>query len=824
MKRMQQPVFVEINLRPVRIGFLVDPADRATIGNAVRLATCLWGGTMCPLIPVMDTVPEPWLTHDVASTMHPTSPRTPEGLTRGHLETFEPDVLVETASGQLDRVRSTKIAPKFALRSGRMAELVRSADPWRAPYFDVGLGMDAIYEHLCRTEYQFQRREQPSVMLFAEGDGPSNSFFEVAYGMFPESERMRHFAESYRYSLNAETAPAGMDAWKRIESSGVRYPFSFSNLHVQGGINVGAPRLFVFDPCTGTDVIEFWNFRLSGNRVIPFNSRWAGDAKDFFWSTIRENDRPLPGAPDLRAGVILHYGRSADMGRVDRALDLACPEAPAGTMVIGGQWTLPYSAARGSQAGGPGPAMLSVKREEIRVGPICEPGPEARHHVLVPTLSPEFSAESNAGETAWVNVAQVRSRGEDTPFAELMPSAAFNDYTTAFTTRRHGRSRTHEGWVSFHGRPHRSGILPLPTMREAITGWLARQGLEPAPSDAGRVANDLIQSVGGIGRMALFADRGTIEFFDKMARSRHGRGGGEDEFPERTASIGQIRAFLEKRKQGRPSDRVDLNSFVAASALRLGVAVRCTHCTKENWYALDDLTYTNRCDRCLKSFDFPQGAIPRQSNWKYRVVGPFATPNFAQGAYSVALTLRFLKNSIASRGGFTFSTGVELKSGLQTRESDFFAWCRSLGGGRFPDLATVIGECKSLGSEAFAASDIERLKNLAGWFPGAFLTAATLKDSFDPGETTALRELAEWGWRLGRGRMTEPPSPLIVLTGRELMCATNHHDAWREAGGNFPELLKRYRGARNPVDLAKATQEAYLQFQSNEIFEMTASD
>ena len=45
-------------------------------------------------------------------------------------------------------------------------------------------------------------------------------------------------------------------------------------------------------------------------------------------------------------------------------------------------------------------------------------------------------------DTAWVNVAEVHSRGEGTPFTELMSAAALDDFTTAFTVQGHGRYRT----------------------------------------------------------------------------------------------------------------------------------------------------------------------------------------------------------------------------------------------------------------------------------------------------------------------------------------------------------------------------------------------
>lgn len=88
---------LEINLRPIRMGFLVNPVDRQALSEVARVATCQWGGIACPMIPVMDALPPAWCE---ANRPNPD----PNELTRGLLRYFEPDLLVETCAGQLARV------------------------------------------------------------------------------------------------------------------------------------------------------------------------------------------------------------------------------------------------------------------------------------------------------------------------------------------------------------------------------------------------------------------------------------------------------------------------------------------------------------------------------------------------------------------------------------------------------------------------------------------------------------------------------------------------------------------------------------------------
>ena len=70
---------------------------------------------------------------------------------------------------------------------------------------------------------------------------------------------------------------------------------------------------------------------------------------------------------------------------------------------------------------------------------------------------------------------------------------------------------------------------------------------------------------------------------------------------------------------------------------------------------------------CSKEYVFPQGN-PAKDTWKHRVVGPFATPHFARGGNSVALTLVCLGNLIdALSADITFSTGLDLKQVMSPR-------------------------------------------------------------------------------------------------------------------------------------------------------------
>jgi hypothetical protein len=79
---------VNITLRPLRLAFLVDPADTSGVMEAIELNTFLWGGMFNPIVPVYRRTPKKWQSKFERTTAREVS----EGLVRA----FDPDYVVLT--------------------------------------------------------------------------------------------------------------------------------------------------------------------------------------------------------------------------------------------------------------------------------------------------------------------------------------------------------------------------------------------------------------------------------------------------------------------------------------------------------------------------------------------------------------------------------------------------------------------------------------------------------------------------------------------------------------------------------------------------------
>ncbi|MGF7151887.1 hypothetical protein FHS96_005555 [Sphingomonas zeicaulis] len=333
------------------------------------------------------------------------------------------------------------------------------------------------------------------------------------------------------------------------------------------------------------------------------------------------------------------------------------------------------------------------------------------------------------------------------------------------------------------------------------------------------MAEQLIASIGGLTRMAIVADPETIQFFDGLARRRRVHDdGSSEEYSDRTATIAKLEQLLKALKKKRFGGHRSIEQFVkpACSASASPPPVR----TASRRIGTASTTSAVRCERCFKRFDFPQGQVPKRCNWKYRVVGPFATPHHAQGGDAVGLTRRFLEDEMSTRSDFTFTTGLELATSGATLETDFFAWHRMESHGpqrREPLL--FVGECKTFSSHVLKPKDIDRLISLGTALPGAYLVVANLKERLSAEDVRALRRLCRrWGWQ--RGRREGLASRVVVLTGHELFGFGGVSQIWEEAGGALAEVARRVGHIASFERLADATQQAHLGFSDEEMIGM----
>jgi hypothetical protein len=761
-----------VSYRPVRIGFLVPPDDLSSVVRAARLSACLWGGRYNPIIPFFEDGGERWKRHY----------STAEGvdIARGFIDFFEPDVLVENAPGMAKKIGWSAKDSHF-----RMPRVVQFDNYYKVDYrnevqFSAGIDILEVIEELYHNEFRFeQRRKQPFAKF---GEAAGDAFFDVVGGRYPTDDALSYIAESYEDVFSPETLPPDSSTALRQLKEGLFGPLWITRHELEESLGRGFrdETLYLFDPKDAGDVIDYWNFRLVEQRTIPINVNWLADFASFMRDHITAVHRPIPGNPfGTKFHTNICFSSSINEKRQIELIQKHFLGLPDGAFYTSSDPLLWHRQGRGRERR---ESKILATGKAVSFDEEAQAGTSTK----VPSPSPSFLNRSGRyRKSRWMNViVPSNSLRGDNPaivypanlWSPDFPRLAMGDLL------RVGR----EGWILQSEYTIGYSLLSLQVGRDAIISWFKTQGIEAKPSEEGQIATQIITAAGGLLPSGMFADRATLNLLGEMAEShaetsRNGRKVAKAT-PDRSKHINTIRQHFDAREKRSFGYWSRLEYFLERSVFRAGVRVQCPICAYKNWIDLNALSYRPTCARCLNEFAFSQKPADLQKvDWFYRVVGPFTAPDFARGAYSVALTLRTLADPHDTE--MTWSTGLSLSE--LNCEVDFIAWHRA--GRTFNDERDepllVIGEAKSFGRNAINDDAVAALRTVAERFPGSVMVVSVLRDAGDLSlaEIGRLRRLALWGRR--SRHEGQPINSLIVLTGAELFAEHGIAGAWRKIDG-----------------------------------------
>lgn len=775
----------------------------------MNVCACLWGGVYNPIIPVCSRIPDAWasgLFRDM----------TGEDLAKGYVRFFEPDVFVEATPGLAASLGIDDGELNFSQKRIVPLSAFLEAAPKGRSWPPLGMGVMALYRALYEKEFKFVTRQNHRVALCKAANEIDAAFVDAVCGSFPAQGYPAHHAKGYQEAFDPITIKATAKNWQKALHEGYRFPLNMGRHGLERfgpGAGIGGPTLFVADPTSVLDLIDLWNLRLFQPNVVPINSRWVGALAPFMREFIAANYRPMPGNPN---GVMLRttveFGRSIGEARANAMREEAeLSKLPTGSWAFKLWYQRIWEENLNDAVFSPARARITARSQTLDLA-ITET--ERARSVRFRGLSPDFAPEFGFSSAGWMNVLRFKSYGTHADLAFSLPT----DFQPGRTYKlRPGGVilSTREGWVLPQRYREHTEFFNLCTGREAITDWLKQHAVTADISKAGRVAEQVIGALKGLHGGRLLAHRDTIQLLERMAKSvRRYRDGTVEEYQDRTAAATEWTALIARRCRDIWSRNLALDEFVERNILKLGLGIQCSHCSNPNWYSISELSESVICDRCRKSYPFPQGSIGfTNSPWKFRVVGPFSVPDYADGAYATVLTLRVFSQSLTGmHATVVYTPGLDLKvEGEPPMEVDFALWYSGDSMGIDESEAiTVFGESKSFGAKCFHEVDVARMRRLAERFPGAFIVFAALKNELHDDERKAIAEFAAWGREPISG-MGRPRAPVMVLTGIELFAPWKIKDAWKTLGGVRQALAEAgHVRFENLWALADATQQAYL--------------
>jgi hypothetical protein len=740
---------------------------------------------------------------------------TPQQLAQGYVDFFEPDVFVESQAGLFDRIGIPKGELEFGHPRLISLESFSTYEGHHEADLLFGLNVYFVYKQLYKREFKFVPRHERHVAIF-ESSNTDDAFIAAYFGEFPTEGSLRPLAQAYRHAFDPVSLVPSVENWVRVLKEGFELPLDFTDegLRQEPQGWRSEPTLFIVDPASTLDIIDLWNIRQFHPHIIGIPLLWLEQGKDFIAEFVRLNYRPLPGNPNgVMIRTTLQFGRSISEERAKAAIAEAGLNIPAGGPDI--PWTVKpwydriWKTDRDDVVVQPRRTMVSAAKTDLDLQLSKEVQYSGcQFRTLAPEMAPRFSFSA----ARWVNVLAFNTFGLVDDLALTLPSS-FTDISRHRVRISGTTIMSREGWVLPQQHKDHGEYVRIPPGKQAIIDWLGSRGVKAEPSDPGRIADQILGSLKGFWGVRIIADRETLKLLNDMSKSvRKHADGKVEEFPDRAVEVKRWKDLVNRRSSSHFGG-VSLEEFVSANILRLGLALQCPHCYKNNWFGIESLRTTVSCERCLKIFDFPQGSLNfGRTPWQYRVVGPYSVPDYAEGAYATVLALNVFARSLGGdHANVTYATGLNVTIGNEEPfEVDFGLWYQRrhlLEIAEKPVL--VLGESKSFAVESFKAIDLERMRKLGEMFPGAFLAFTTLKDALSENERFEIGRLAMWGReRLPDGR---PRSPVIVLTGTEAFAGWSVQHAWEQLSDRRAEFATAYRARlENLWTFATITQQIYL--------------
>ena len=789
---------IDIRLRPIRFGFLVRPTDKAKILEIFRINTCLWGGMFNPIIPFLECVPPWWERHDFGS-------ENANQIINGYLNFFEPDFLVEAEDG---------LANGLGYDSERVLhfeDILVEPGQWGRGY---GLSVYNIYSALYQEIFRFETRHPPNIVSVDARDDSFATFVASNFGSFPIQEQFAYFERNYKEVFNPEHVILDSTILSKLYRSVHDTPLSMSHAKLRVDYHDQQEfRLFILNAKETIDLVDFWNLRATHDRVMAVPVQWIEELSPFCKELILGVYQSLNEGPNRRPlRHISIFARSIPSEDIDEIFGnyLRVDEKEANALQT---WYPAIWRKPSERVVEPTRPTLEADRKELNI--LIE---ENNSEIQFDWLSPGFANEhSNQFQVA--NVVRLHDWRSTGQIATVFPCDHKNSpFFKSFRHRVRGTYflPTTEGLVTFIKRRNTPEHWDLDGTT-LLGKWFKANHVSTSLSDAGSSTQQIIQALEGPGGVGRLAHEGVIEFLNQIANRPN----------TKTATYERFRRNILCAVENAELDNQIFEALVERKVVELGLELKCGKCGSWSWYSVKQLDYLLTCNFCFKQIDFPviNPINCKRSRWAYRVIGPFAQPDYAKGGYAAALAIRFFASVLGEFGSSeaTWSAGQELELPTGEKiEADFILWQqrRKFFGLDFP-TELVFGEAKSF-KRSFNQHDVNQMKQLAETFPGSILVCAALKvdTNFSKKEIERLKKLAEWGREYDEDSQ-KSRAPVIIVTGTELFTEYSLEESWKEKGGKHKQLIELPATSvrlDNLRILADLTQQLYLGMPSYDSF------
>lgn len=782
-----------VRIRPIRLAFAVNPKDLKALMRVFEANSIFWGGPYNFILPLFKRVPQRY--------REPYRKQiTSVALVNGLVEAFQPDFIVEMESGSTTGLKFPR---------GRVItfdQLLSRDEQGSCAY---GVDVRSVIADLYDKTFRFVQRHPPDTVIPSCSDRRYDLLFGALFGTLPETGQEGDCAAHFLKALDGKRKAFAPEEFPTLLNGKYLYPLNVSAYELETRRNSWSidSKLYYMNERSPLDLIDFWNLSALGWDISPLPASLAPKLTAFCEDFIQKSYKPFPPPSnayhhasflcspsntqaELQAYVSSLRRPSQGPAHAAISLDMRVPR-------IWEEW--------GRSADHAEPQTVTHSTVEVDAHLIGE-------GLHVSTAIPGFLEDDRyaSRQHACANVLESIPGG-----AQVIPwgSGELTGLIHDFADEKSWVSQ--EGIVTTAAQFSSMRFLRSPSAINVFSAFAKSRSLTLSLSPAGDVCEQIIKSLGGIQSVGIVArSPELLRFLNGLAHENL------EVDSDITATKKVRRAYapyaktlevVSRATSGGPEIAKEnfFKALVNTKVLTVGLTLRCNECNHRSWHALNSLGPTMSCPRCLFQLAFPSASPPKKEDWAYKVSGPFATENFAHGAYCVASTLHFLTDKIFRESTWLPSFRLTTEQGKEV-ESDFGLFARP---NRFSNATLpffILGECKSF--NVFTSDDFAKARYLAEIFPGVVLCFATFRDSLTSKEIKALSKIVHRGrtsLRTGRVR-----NPVLILTGKELFSQFQWHREFYEAYGDRAQYARMAYIRSDIEELCDFTQQVHLGMES----------
>jgi len=782
-------------LRSIRLAFLVKKEDKRTLREVFRINTCLWGGSYNLIIPFFRKTPRNW---EDQRFRHPSA----ASILKGYLDSFDPDYLIVKDKQAL----SDSLFDKERILSFEDVLNIKNDYP-----VSFGLDVTDLYWHLYDKEFKFERRH-PIKVFSPKASKEMVLLSACCFGEFPPSKEMEYVKKNYSHCLNPKDLAINqanfLDCFVNEGASPLRITGAELEVPPRGWRDDSS--MFFMDATSWLDIVDYWNLRAVGRNVLPLPKQYADHYIELCNKIIKRNFVPYRHNKDMMHYTNFICSRSSTMKEMEEFSKKL--RSPGKGAILLQHW---YPRMWDEWAKDKDHVELCSVVAEEKSEEVSLEGDYLRFTDISPKFADKYGGN---GKPRWINVVRFKDFYNRYHCPSVLPRNLKDAY------RIFGAHSFHKAWISSEGinipseHSEWSHFFEIPTNFKVFEAWFKEHGFEVQLSGAGRILLKIIDSVGGIHGARTFQDEGIIKLLDKMSHAvvesevgESGEDSVKSKVRAKTVNVKTWKDLLIKRDLNSPeiAER-HLQNLINYKILKGGFNLQCPECAQHTWYALDDVSDTVTCERCLEKFDFPVIRPVSESNWHLRTIGPFSVENYAQGGYCAALCLRFFGNhGFSNEMTWIPSFSIKRKDSSPS-EADFGIF---LSQGRLDEMKPpniIFGECKSFNE--FKSKDVNRMKQMADNFPGSVIAFCTLRQTLTVRERKIIAKIA----RRGRNHFKAEQwiTPVLILTGIELFSDFDPPSCYKDKGVPYNTFADDWHVRDGLQELCDATQQMHLGIES----------